>query len=410
MDPTTIALIVAVAAAVFFLAAYISASSRLKAREELEKRRESDYDRMKDAFRALSAENSEAFEKRSEKTIADILRPVQDKFAEFSHAVKESQDKSLQQHSQLQQRITDLEGQSRSIGDEARNLANALTGYSKVQGDFGEMLLTDVLKDAGLTEGIHFTVQGVIEDSKGREIKSDTGKTMIPDVMINYPDDTVVIIDSKVSLSAYNKYMSATDVDARIHFAKEHVRSVQAHVEELKNKDYASYIPEEKRKVPYNIMFIPMEGAFRLMLDESPRLWQVAKDNNVLIVSQMTLIIVLNMIMMSWRQHDQEKNIAEVYKTAAELMSQLRNWMEAYVKVGTGLDAVRKSYDDSVRKLSESNQSALKKGDSMLGKIRKLEGLGLSPKASRGKLNPGARISGPSTIIPSALDSDHPDE
>ena len=282
------------------------------------------------------------------------------------------------------------------MGEEARNLANALTGYSKVQGDFGEMLLTDVLKNAGLVEGIHFFTQGVITDRDGHEIKSDEGRTLIPDVMVYYPDDTTVIIDSKVSLNAYKEYMVSETVDARRKLAKAHVESVRKHVDELKTKDYASYIPQGRRKVNYNLMFIPVEGAFRLMLEEDPMLWQVAKDNNVLIVSQMTLIIVLNMIQMAWKQANQEKNIAEVYKTAEELMSQLGGWMGSFVKIGDALEKAAAAYGDASKKLSDSNQSVIKK-------IQKLEKLGLSPKRSQGKIKTTGRTMGPESIIPAVL-------
>ena len=167
-------------------------------------------------------------------------------------------------------------------------------------------------------------------------------------------------------------------------------------MDELKTKDYASYIPEGRRKVNYNLMFIPVEGAFRLMLEEDPMLWQVAKDNNVLIVSQMTLVIVLNMIQMAWKQANQEKNIAEVYKTAEELMSQLSGWMESYVAIGTMLGKAQTAYETSTKKLTESNQSVVKK-------IQKLERLGLSPKKSQAKIKPGARKTGPESIIPPEL-------
>ena len=385
------------------LAAREEYESRLKdAQENALKMQQEQHDRelvnMKDAFKALSAENSASFKSQSAETIAEILKPIKEKFAEFDRSVRESQKESAAQSEVLKANIETVLRHSQAVGDEARNLANALTGYSKVQGDFGEMLLTDVLKNAGLVEGIHFFSQGVITDSSGHEIKSDEGRTLIPDVMVYYPDDTTVIIDSKVSLNAYKEYMVSETVEARRRYAKAHVESVRKHVDELKTKDYASYIPEGRRKVNYNLMFIPVEGAFRLMLEEDPLLWQVAKDNNVLIVSQMTLVIVLNMIQMAWKQANQEKNIAEVYKTAEELMSQLSGWMASYVKIGESLEKARGAYGDATKKLTESNQSVIKK-------IQKLEKLGLSPKKSQGRIKTSGRISGQESIIPQTLSS-----
>lgn len=365
--------------------------------ESLKEAQKAALESMREQFAALSAKNNDAFREHSEKAIGDLLKPVQEKFKEFSDTVMASQKDAAERHARLDQKIVDLADRSQAVGDEARNLANALTGYSKVQGDFGEMLLTDVLKNAGLTEGIHFFTQGVITDESGREVKSEAGRTLIPDVMVYYPDDTTVIIDSKVSLKAYNDYMSAATVEDRIAAAKAHVESVRSHVNELKVKDYASYIPEGRRKVDFNIMFIPVEGAFRLMLEEDPRLWQVAKDNKVLIVSQMTLIIVLNMIQMSWRQHEQEKNIAAVFATAEELMGQLRGWMEAYVKIGEHLGKASDAYEDARKKLSDSNQSVIKK-------IDKLEKLGIAPKRSNARIKSTARMVEGGSIIPKELE------
>lgn len=357
---------------------------------------EKDLDNMRDAFKALSAENSAVFKKQSAESIGELLKPIREKFTEFGDAVRESRKEALQQNAELKEHIRGVMDRSNAVGEEARNLANALTGYSKVQGDFGEMLLTDVLKNSGLQEGVHFFTQGVMTDSSGHEIKSESGRTMIPDVMVFYPDDTTVIIDSKVSLNAYKDWMNAEKVEDRKRLAKAHVESVRKHVDELKTKDYASYIPADRRKVNYNLMFIPVEGAFRLMLEEDPMLWQVAKDNNVLIVSQMTLIIVLNMIQMAWKQANQEKNIAEVYKTAEELMSQLNGWMSNYVKIGESLEKAMSSFEESTSKLKDSNQSVMKK-------IQKLEKLGLSPKRSQARIKTSGRTQGPESIIPESL-------
>lgn len=368
----------------------------LKAQEE---RHRTDIETMKDAFKVLSAENSAQFRSQSAEAISLLLKPVQEKFSQFDQAVRESQKESAAQSAALKENIDLVMRHSQTVGEEARNLADALTGYSKVQGDFGEMLLTDVLKNAGLVEGVHFFTQGVMTDSQGHEIKSDEGRTMIPDVMVWYPDDTTVIVDSKVSLKAFKEYVISESVEDRKKWAKVHVESVRRHVDELKTKDYASYLPEGRRKVKDNIMFIPVEGAFRLMLEEDPMLWQVAKDNNVLIVSQMTLIIVLNMIQMAWKQASQEKNISEVYKTAEELMSQLEAWMDSFVSLGETMEKASKAYDETKRKLKESNQSVMKK-------IDKLEKLGLSPKKSKARISTSSRTTGPASIIPKELASE----
>ncbi len=374
---------------------------REKDRKDAHDLREKELAALKEQFAVLSNRNSEDFKERSGKTIEELLKPVQEKFAEFSETVRTSQKESVARHSMLEQKIKDLDDRSRNVGDEARNLANALLGYSKIQGDFGEMLLSDILTNAGFEEGVEFRTQSVITDEDGHEIKSDSGRRMIPDVTVYYPDNTVVIIDAKLSLTAYYEFMNADTAEQRKKFALQHVDSVRSHISELKTKDYNSYVPEGMRRVDYTIMFIPTEGAFRLMLEQAPTLWQEAKDSGVLIVSQMTLIIVLNMIQMSWNQHRQEKNIANVYSSATTLMSQLRGWLEEYVKVGESLDKAVGAYNASRTKLT-GRQGALKKGDSVISNIRKLEDAGLNAPPQRGRLS--TRVSAtPGTIIPQSI-------
>lgn len=378
-----------------------SLAARIKAEElidaEREKAFESQRKQMEESFKALSEQNSNALRRQNADSIVELLKPVREKFEGFEKTVKDSAKESLERDAAMRESIKMMMDQSRTVGEEAKNLANALTGHTKIQGNFGEMLLVDLLRQSGLEEGVHFTTQDVLRDAQGHEIKSDSGATMIPDVIVNYPDGTQVVIDSKVSLNAYVDYMNSENVEERQILAKKHVDSISRHIDELKTKDYASYIAEGRKKVDYNIMFIPMEGAFRLMLDQAPVLWQRAKDAKVLIVSQQNLMIVLNMILMSWRQHDQEKNIAEVYRTAEEMMGQLKNWMDAFVKVGDSLEAARRAYDDSKAKLMDSNQSVIRK-------IDKLERMKIGPKRSKAKIKAGVRIvAGQESIIPSEL-------
>lgn len=352
---------------------------------------------MRSAFKALSAENSDHFRKTSAESVGELLKPIQERFKEFSEHVKSSDEKNAERSGSMEKMIRILSEQSRSIGDQARALADAITGQSKTQGDFGEMLLVDLLRESGLQEGVNFDVQNVLRDELGHEIKSDDGRVMIPDVIVHYPDGGEVIVDSKVSLKAFVEWNQATLPEDRKKWAREHIRSIRSHVDELRGKDYASYIPEGRRKIDYNLMFVPIENAFRLMQEEEPLLWQQAKNQGVLIVSQMSLAIVLNMILVAWRQFDQQRNIQEVFKTASELMSALENWMGEYVKVGERLEALNKSYGESSRLLSGSSQSVVKK-------VAKLEKLGATRKRSSAALKTGGRmIGGRESVIPGAL-------
>lgn len=389
--------------------------AKLDAQKELLEK-ERDYaakslEEMKTAFKALSAENSEHFRKTSAAAVGELLKPIQEKFDALGKTVHDSDVRAAERGSSLEKMVQLLSDQSRSVGAEARALADAITGQSKVQGDFGEMLLTDLLRASGLEEGVNFDVQGVIRDELGHEIRSDAGAVMIPDVLVHYPDGGEVVVDSKVSLKAFVAWNQASTAEERARLAKEHVHSIENHVNELRSKDYASYIPEGRKKIDYNIMFIPIEAAFQLMQQEAPLLWQKAREERVLIVSQMSLSVVLNMVLIAWRQHDQQRNIEEVYDTAAELMSALGNWMDTYARLGDAIEKVGGAYRESTRQLKESNQSVVKK-------IAKLEKLRVAPKRSRAAVKAGGRKAvggaslpgGAESVIPAVLAQDMPDE
>ena len=389
--------------------------AKLEAQKEaLDKERDytaKSMEEMKTAFKALSAENSEHFRKASATAVGDLLKPIQEKFDALGKSVHDSDVRAAARGSSLEKMVQLLSDQSKSVGDQARALADAITGQSKVQGDFGEMLLTDLLRASGLEQGVNFDVQGVLRDEFGHEIKSDSGSAMIPDVIVHYPDGGEVIVDSKVSLKAFVAWNQASTAEERDRLAKEHIRSIEQHINELRDKDYASYIPEGRKKIDYNIMFIPIEAAFQLMQQEAPLLWQKARDQRVLIVSQMSLSVVLNMVLIAWRQHDQQRNIEEVYDTAAELMSALGNWMDTYARLGDAIEKAGGAYRESTRQLKESNQSVVKK-------IAKLEKLRVGPKRSRAAIKAGGRKglgtaslpSGAESVIPTVLAQDLPDE
>ena len=366
----------------------------LKAERE---RAEKSLEDMKAAFKALSAENSEHFRKTSAESVGELLKPMQEKLEAFSKQVKDSDEKNAARDGSMEKMIRMLTEQSKNVGSQAQALADAITGQSKAQGDFGEMLLADLLRHSGLEEGVNYDVQGVIRDELGHEVRSDEGRALIPDVIVHYPDGGEVIVDSKVSLKAFVAWNNATAPEERKRYAKEHIESILSHVNELRGKDYASYIPEGRKKIDYNLMFIPVENAFRLMQEEAPLLWQQAKDQGVLIVSQMSLSIVLNMVLVAWRQFDQQRNIQEVFKTASELMSALENWMGEYARIGERLEQVNKSYAESTRLLKESSQSVVRK-------IDKLEKLGATKKRSNAGIKSGGRmIGGKESVIPKAL-------
>ncbi len=375
-----------------------------EAMKKVEEQHAKDMKLMQEQFRTAAAEildkNSEAFSKQSSEKINVLLKPVNEKFEEFRKKVEESDLGRVKMQTSIEEQIRAMIDQSTKVGESADNLANALTFNPKSQGDFGEMLLRDILLNAGLIEDIHFKCQGVMTDEVGHEIKGSEGQTLIPDVLVFYPDGTTVVVDSKISLTDYVRYCSETTEEGKHAALKAHIESIRKHINELAVKDYASYIPEGKRKVDFNIMFIPNDGAFLLMMDDSPRLWHEARERNVLIVSQMTLVVVLNMIQLVWKQSEREKNVEAVVNAAAELMTQLQGWLHIYEDIGVKIDKLSSTYSDATKKLTDSNQSVVQK-------IRKLERLGAAPKHKAVKGS--GRLTGATPVIPSTLSGDFPE-
>ncbi len=375
-----------------------------EALKKVEEQHTKDMKLMQEQFRTAASEildkNSEAFSKQSTEKIDGLLKPVHEKFEEFRKKVEESDKGIVKMQTAIEEQVKAMMDQSSRVGESADNLANALTYNPKSQGDFGEMLLRDILLSAGLIEDIHFKCQGVMTDEYGHEIKGGEGQTLIPDVLVFYPDGTTVVVDSKISLTDYVRYCSETTEEGKRNALKAHIESIRKHINELANKDYASYIPEGKRKVDFNIMFIPNDGAFLLMMDDSPRLWHEARERNVLIVSQMTLVVVLNMIQLVWKQSEREKNVESIVNAAAELMTQIQGWMSMYEDIGTKIEKLSDSYGNATKKLTDSNQSVVQK-------IRKLEKLGAAPKHKAVKGS--GRLSGAAPVIPASLSGDAPD-
>lgn len=335
---------------------------------------EENMETMRAQFKAAASEiaenNSKVFRENSAMQIDALLKPLRESLGRFDKSLNDTRAESIRYNAELKASIEMIVKQSAAVGEEAGKLADAITGQVKFQGNFGEMLLDRLLDSAGMRRGVHYEVQGRIRDMEGNAVKTEQGRELQPDVLIYYPDDTAVVVDSKVSLTAFNNYMNASSQQERERYAKEHVRSVASHVEEMSAKDYNSYLPKEKRLVDFNIMFMPVEAAFQLMMATDPLLWQNARSRGVLIVSQMNLLVFLQMIGMGWKQALQERHIAEVYRMAGGIHSQLTGFLQCMDKVGDALDSAGDAYKDALKRLNGSNQS-------VISKLKRLEEYGV---------------------------------
>jgi len=257
------------------------------------------------------------------------------------------------------------------IGTDANNLANALKGQSKTQGDWGEMILETILRNSGLVKGVHYRTQDTIRDDSGKTVKSASDHIMRPDVIVNYPDGKAVIIDSKVSLTAYTDYVAADDPKKREDALQRHIRSVQAHVDELVKKDYSAYL-RKGDSVDFVVMFIPNDPSYQAALQGDSGLWNRAFEQRILIVNPFNLMTLLYIIKVAWNRMAQERNQQEIVKTAETLLARVQRFFAVFDDVGRQLESTGKKYEAAVKALSGRQ--------GLLGSAEKLKALGVPAK------------------------------
>lgn len=338
----------------------------LQATEERTRRDAQERDRMLlERVEALSQKlavgQADRISAQSNREMQNVVEPLRRHLENFDRLMRESADRENSARAQLKGQIDSLIALNQSIGDEARQLTQALKGDSKVQGDWGEMQLTTLLEQAGLEQGIHFRTQ-VTRYESGRVIRSEEGGDLRPDVIVNLPDDKKLIIDSKVSLTAYADYASAEDKEQRRVAARRHLDSVRKHIRELAAKHYPDSI---QGACDQSLMFLPLEGAFTLAVSLDADLLRFAASLKVAIVTPVHLYSVVQLAAQLWRQDAQDRNTLEIAQAGGRLYDKLAIFLETFDKVGETLRRSQEQYDQARKQISTGKGNLLSRAEKL---------------------------------------------
>ncbi len=304
---------------------------------------------------------SKSLDETSSKNIKTILDPLNRELKEFKEKVeKVYSDEARERHS-LEGQVKKLVESSSMVSQQAENLTNALKGNVKQQGNWGEMILSSILENSGLTENREYFLQEFIRDKSGEIIKDENGNALQPDVTIHYPDERKVIIDSKVSLIAWEKYMTETDPTLQKQALDAHIKSLKAHIDGLSKKNYPKYA----KALDHVILFVPIEPAFLEAVKQDTGLWKYAYDKKVLIVGPTNLLLVLKIVADIWQIEKQSKNAIEIAEKAGELYDKLFGFVESMEDVGAGLKKASQNYEKAMGQLSTGRGSAIKKAEEL---------------------------------------------
>ncbi|MBF0274480.1 MAG: DNA recombination protein RmuC [Nitrospinae bacterium] len=300
-------------------------------------------------------EKSKKFTEQNKTNIDQILKPLNEKINEFKKKVEDSHENDIKERATLLTEIKNLADLNQQMSKEANNLTKALKGDSKAQGNWGEVVLENILENSGLVKGREYFVQP--------SYNNDNGVKVQPDIVIHCPGERSIIIDCKVSLTAYEKYCSADDEEDKKRYLKEHLLSIKKHIDGLSEKNYHDI--KELKTLDFVIIFLPVEPAFLLAIQADNNLWNYSYNKKIILISQTNLIAVLKLIESIWKQEYQNKNALEIAKKSGDLYDKFVALVEDLNDVGRKLETTKKSYDLSMNKLTTGKGNLVKRAQEL---------------------------------------------
>lgn len=323
-------------------------------------------EQLQNATQEILKQREEALSKTNAEQLGNVVTPLKEQLEAMQRQVADNIKTSVENKTSLEEAIKNLMLRTQEIGNDANNLAKALRNETKTQGNWGEMILMQLLESSGLEEGKHYDTQTLLRDASGKAVLHDeTGRKLIPDVVVHYPDGKDCVIDSKVSLSAFLDYCKTDDPKEKEQALARHLTSVRKHVKELCDKDYTSYIRPPRVAMNYTIMFIPNESAMQLALQHDRDLWNEAFEKGICITSQQNLLVLLRMIQIAWVQVQQAQNQEEIFAQARKLLDRVSDFVERFDKVGEQIQKANDNFNSAKDKLYNGQQSIVKAANDM---------------------------------------------
>lgn len=334
-------------------------------KEEITKMQEVAKTEFQNLANKILEEKTLKFTEQNQQNLKNILNPLQEKITNFEKKVENTHKESIDYHAALRQQIIGLKDLNLQMSKETVNLTKALKGDSKAQGNWGELVLERVLEKSGLEKDREYEIQ--------KSFVTEEGNRVQPDVVINLPDGKKMIVDSKVSLTAYEKYINEEEEEQKSAFLKEHVNSLKRHVEQLGNKNYQHLY--EMESPDFVLLFIPIEPAFAIALNEDTQLYNKAFEKNIVIVTPSTLLATLRTIDSMWTNQKQQDNAIEIARQAGALYDKFEGFVTDLVKIGKKMDEAKIEYEGAMNKLVDGRGN-------LITSVQKLKIMGAKAKKS----------------------------